>query len=459
MASPSKAAPPKTTLPRIVLVGPTNVGKSTLFNRLTKSRKAIVADRPGVTVDRHEMRLDESPIGPVEIVDTGGVGPEALRYPLGAEIERSASRAVEGAAVVLFVVDGTRECGVDELEVARWLRRQRQIDKTPIWVIVNKSDAKDCDESSYFSLGFDHLLKISAEHGYGILDIWDALNAALGSGGPLGEPVPEIKPEARIMVLGRPNVGKSTLLNAILGDDRHVVSEVAGTTRDVIESEYQRHGHRWRLVDTAGMRKPGRLEREVEWVAREKLKEAAREADIAVIVFDASEGISDMDASIAGLAVDFGLSVVLAINKTDRLQGGTAEQLVENLERTKDLKLDFLHWVPKVAISALTGRGVGELLKTVDRVLEGRRTRAQTSKLNALFEKKMRLHHHPLGPRGKTAKFYYLSQVSVSPPEFVLFSNLPGSGVHFSYRRFITNCLREEFGFEGTPIKLHFKQA
>jgi len=457
----TKASKPvQNEFPKIALVGPTNVGKSTLFNRLTKTRSAIVCDRPGVTVDRHEMRLTDSPLGIIDLVDTGGVGPQALSHPLGAEIERAAALAVEQSDVILFVVDGTREAGVEEFEVARWLRRQKNIDNKPIWVVCNKRDSHDFSEGSYFSLGFDHLVSLSAEHGEGILDLWDALHAYL-------EPVPVdpsiLTPEKeefpRVMVLGRPNVGKSTLLNSILGEERHVVSEVAGTTRDVIETEYKRHGFTWRLADTAGMRRPGRLERGVEWVTREKLKDAARRASVAVVLIDSTEGVTDLDSAIAGMAVDFGLSVVLAFNKTDKMRGDQTEDMVSKLDRTKDLKLDFLQWVPKVTISALTGKGVPELVRTIGKVLETRQSRVQTSRLNQIFEAKLRLHHHPIGPKGKPAKFYYLSQVSVDPPEFVLFSNMPGSAVHFSFRRFVTNTLRKEFGFEGTPIRLHFKTA
>jgi GTP-binding protein len=199
------------------------------------------------------------------------------------------------------------------------------------------------------------------------------------------------------------------------------------------------------------------LERDVEWVARLKLKELAKQADLAVVLIDASVGVTDLDAAIAGMAVDFGLSIVVALNKWDKMKGEDAEDRFSKLERTSDLKLDFLQWCPIVRISGLTGKGTAELLKTIDRVLEARQQRVQTSRLNRVFEQKLRLHAHPLGPRGKPAKFYYLSQISSDPPEFVLFSNIPGSAVHFSYRRFITNTLRQEFGFNGTPIRLHFK--
>ena len=405
----------------IAIVGPTNVGKSTLFNRMTHTRRAIVCDRPGVTVDRQEYLYEDSPVGPVKIVDTGGVGPEALRHPLGAEIERAASRAVSEADVVLFVVDGTREAGIEEFEVSTWLRKQKGLANENIWIVANKSDSKKFDPDSYYMLGFQKLLAISAEHDDGVIDLWEALGAKLGTkiSAVAEEPAPPAA--ARIMVLGRPNVGKSTLLNAILGDDRHVVSELPGTTRDTIESVYEHKGQLWSLCDTAGMRRPGRLEREVEWVAREKIKEAARKADLAVILIDSSEGVTEVDAAIAGMAVDFGLSVVLAFNKWDKMRGSEAPDLLHHFERSRDLKLDFLQWVPKVQISGLSGKGIPELLKSIQQVLQARSTRVQTAKLNEVFERKLRLHSHPMGPRAKAAKFYYLAQVEADPPQFVLF--------------------------------------
>ena len=444
----------KTGMRSIVLVGPTNVGKSTLFNRMTRTRAAIVCDRPGVTIDRHELVAKESPAGPVKIIDTGGVGLSLKDHPLGKEIERAAALAVQEADLLLFVVDGTRDAGTEEFEVASWLRRQKNIDNKSMWIIVNKKDSKKCDESSYHAMGFDRVCLISAEHDLGMEDLWEQIAAAFGGEAPALPETPEVP---RIIVLGRPNVGKSTLLNTILGDERHVVSEMPGTTRDVIESTYKRHDMLWRLCDTAGMRRPGRLEQDVEQIARYKLEDAARNADIAVVVIDSSEGVTDLDAAICGMAIDFGLSVVVAYNKTDKLKGDDQYDMEMKLERTKDLKLDFLTWCPSVRISALTGKGISELLKTMARVLKARADRVQTSKLNQLFERKLRHHSHPLGPKGKAAKFYYLSQIKSNPPEFVLFSNIPGPSIHFSYRRYITNSLRTAFGFEGTPVKLHFK--
>ncbi|MBS1984141.1 MAG: ribosome biogenesis GTPase Der [Bdellovibrionales bacterium] len=450
------------TKPRsIVLVGPTNVGKSTLFNKLTHTRAAIVCDRPGVTIDRHELTVKNSPVGLVRIVDTGGVGLSLKEHPIGREIERAAAEAVQEADLILFVVDGTQDAGIEEFEVATWLRKQKKIDNKAIWIIANKSDARRFSESSYHALGFDRVLAVSAEHGHGTPELWEQIDAFFGGHEEVPEeaPVPRQERLPAIVVLGRPNVGKSTLLNTIIGKERHVVSETAGTTRDVIESRFVRHGMEWRLLDTAGVRRPGRLERDVEWVARQKLEDAARTASLALLVIDSTEGVTDLDAAIAGMAQDFGLSLVLVFNKWDRMKGDELHDQLMKLERTKDLKMDFLHWCPVVRLSGLTGKGLSELMKTIDSVLEGRTTRVQTSMLNRLFEAKLRHHSHPSGQGGKPAKFYYLAQFKDSPPEFALFSNMQASNIHFSYKRYLMNCLREEFGFKGTPIRLHFKTS
>jgi GTP-binding protein len=446
------------SLHKIVLVGPTNVGKSALFNKLTHTRKAIVCDRPGVTVDRHEHIVAESPVGPLMVVDTGGVGIEARRHKLGVEIERAALVALKDASIVFFVVDGTRELGVDELEIASWLRKNLA-GNTPVWTLVNKLDDKRHDPSPFYALGFDRVQSVSAEHGLGLSELWTDIEEVLGA-----QALPPVETEEkpvipRVVILGRPNAGKSTLTNAILGEERHVVSEIPGTTRDPIESTLIRKGIAWTLIDTAGLRQPGRLERDVEWVAREKLKDQAQNSDVAVVVIDASQGVTDLDAAICGMATDFGLSVVVAFNKWDKMSGPEAEDLFSKFERSQDLKLEFLRWTPWIKMSALTGQGLKQLTTAIQEVMEARKQRVQTSKLNRLFEKTLRHHHHPMGPANRPAKFYYLSQVSANPPEFVLFSNLPGKSVHFSYRRFIVNTLRDEFGFKGTPIKLHFKQA
>ncbi len=443
---------------KVVIVGPTNVGKSTLFNRLSRSRRAIVCDRPGVTVDRHEMIVRESPIGSFELIDTGGVGPEAMTHPLGKEIERAAEDAVKTANIILFVVDGTQDPSLETVEIASWLRKRQKGSNGQIIVVANKSDVKKFDLEPYRDLGFPVVVGVSAENNLGMNELWDSLEARVGKSEDIEND--ESKTMPRLLVLGRPNVGKSTLLNSIIGRERHVVSAIPGTTRDPIETIQDVHGCVWKLCDTPGLRRPGRLERGVEWVAKEKLKDMAREADVALVVVDSIEGVTDQDSAIAGMAMDFGLSVIVVFNKWDLMGAGQdRDDKLFDLERSDDLKMEFLRFAPRVRVSGLSGRGVPSLLKTITRVHEARAQRVQTARLNKIFDVKFKGHSHPLGPKGKPAKFYYLSQVSASPPEFVLFSNLPAPSVHFSFRRYVVNTLRNEFGFEGTPIKLHFKIA
>jgi GTP-binding protein len=443
---------------KVVLVGPTNVGKSTLFNRMTRSRRAIVCDRPGVTVDRHEMVVRESPIGSFKLIDTGGVGAEARKHPLGKEIERAAEEAVSDAQAVLFVVDGTEEPSLEVIEIANWLRKRVKGNNHQIIVVANKSDVKKFDAEAYRSLGFPSVISVSAENNLGTDNLWQELEKVVGCSDE--EAPAENRGVPRLLVLGRPNVGKSTLLNSIIGRERHVVSAIPGTTRDPIETIQDVHGMTWKLCDTPGLRRPGRLERGVEWVAKEKLKDMAREADVALVVVDSEEGVTEQDAAIAGMAMDFGLSVIVVFNKWDLMGAGDErEDKLAHLERGDDLKLEFLRFAPRVRVSGLSGRGVPQLLKTISRIFDARMQRVQTARLNRVFDVKFKGHSHPMGPKGRPAKFYYLSQVSASPPEFVLFSNLPAQSVHFSFRRYVVNTLRSEFGFEGTPIKLHFKTA
>jgi GTP-binding protein len=448
-------------LGKVVIVGPTNVGKSTLFNRLTRSRRAIVCDRPGVTVDRHEMIVRDSPIGNFELIDTGGVGAEARTHPLGKEIERAAEEAVKTANVILFVVDGTQEPSLEIIEISNWLRKRVKGTNEQIVIVANKLDVKRFDLEPYRALGFSSVIGVSAENNLGIDDLWQILEERIGkSEEETEDEAAGAKAMPRLLVLGRPNVGKSTLLNSIIGRERHVVSAIPGTTRDPIETIQDVHGMIWKLCDTPGLRRPGRLERGVEWVAKEKLKDMAREADVALVVMDSVEGVTDQDASIAGMAMDFGLSVIIVFNKWDLMGAGQdRDDNLFDLERSDDLKMEFLRFAPRVRVSGLSGRGIPQLLKTITRIHEARAQRVQTAQLNKIFDVKFKGHSHPLGPKGRPAKFYYLSQVSACPPEFVLFSNLPSQSVHFSFRRYVVNTLRTEFGFEGTPIKLHFKEA
>jgi GTP-binding protein len=266
------------------------------------------------------------------------------------------------------------------------------------------------------------------------------------------------KPDAQVVVLGRPNVGKSTLMNRLIGENRHVVSNMPGTTRDPIASDIHYEASKWRLFDTAGLRRPGRRERGVEWVAGNKVQELAMKADVALLVIDSDEGVTDMDAAIGGMAIDAGMSVVVVYNKWDLMKGEEKQDKLLSLERTKDLKIEFLSWCPQIKVSAKTGRGVEEILPLVERIRAARNNRIQTSKLNSFFEEYVKGHEHPAVDNNKRVSFYYITQTDISPPTFVLFTNVDANKIHFSFRRYLVNSLRKAFNFEGTPIKLHFKK-
>jgi GTP-binding protein len=344
-----------------------------------------------------------------------------------------------------------------DTSIARWIRKDSYKDKSDIIVVVNKVDRKDFDADEFYKLGFSDVVPVSAEHSTGIEDLWDLLKAKLEAK-VLSEPENTEKPGTEILVLGRPNVGKSTLMNRVIGENRHVVSDVAGTTRDPIASDIRYHDFTWRLFDTAGLRRPGRRERGVEWVAGNKVKDLAAQADVAMLIVDANEGVTDMDAAIGGMAVDFGMSVLVIYNKWDLITGEEKFDKLLTLERTKDMKLEFLEWCPQLKISAKTGRGTEEILPVVERLVKARQYRVQTSKLNEFFNEYVKEHEHPAVEGNKRVSFYYITQTNISPPTFVLFTNVEPNKIHFSFRRYLVNSLRKAFPFEGSPIKLHFKK-
>lgn len=451
----------------IVLWGPTNVGKSTLFNKLTSTRKAIVANRPGVTVDTHQLTFERDGLGEVRVIDSGGVGSGLLAHQLKDEIEVRAMRALAEADMVLFVVDGTKVEG--ELpDLARLLRKELgkfSDKKVPVAVVVNKADRNDFQEHNFFELGFKDIFPVSAEHSKGIGDLWNFIFDHKAEVKP--SPAPGVETEKpkecpRVLILGRPNVGKSTLMNHLSGKNISAVSEMAGTTRDSISEKADVDASfEILLTDTAGMRRPGRREREVEWVATNKIVDLSRRADVAVLVLDGDEGVTDQDAAIAGFALDAGLSLVIAINKWDLVkEDKDTEYKLQEVERSKDLKMAFLEWCPVVRISAKTGLGIKTLKEKIIEVTQARAERVQTAELNAVFESKIMGRSGAVNHGGGAReRLYYMSQVASNPPEFILFCNMAADKIHFSFRRYVTNVLREEFGFHGTPIRLHFKKS
>jgi GTP-binding protein len=425
--------------PRIALVGRPNVGKSTLFNRICGQRKAIVDSRPGSTRDRNYAQTEWDGRG-FELIDTGGLllaSDDPLLGPASAQAER----AIDEADLVVLVVDARAGLLPDDEGIARQLRRKGR----RVIVAANKVEGR-IDVSEFSRLGFEVLLPISAEHSRGIDDLLEAALARLPEGPGAASPGGVLP----VAIVGRPNVGKSSMLNRLLGSDRALVSTIAGTTRDAVDSELVRDGRRYRLVDTAGIRKVRALKQGVDHVSVVLAKRSIERADVVVLVVDAGAGVVDMDATIAGYATEAGRGVVIAANKWDlaRARGVKPELLHQDLRD----RLKFLAWAPIVNTSATEGRGMGSLLETVDKVAESQRTRVATGPLNRAIAKAVA--EHPPASRGKQpVRVLFGSQIGVLPPTFAL-SLSQAVSLHFSYLRYLENRLRDAFGFEGTPIVL-----
>ena len=441
MSSPS--------LPTVVLVGRPNVGKSTLFNKITGQRRSIVAPVAGTTRD-----VLEAPAvwanRELTLVDTGGLF-GATTDPLHDMVAANGLKALDRADVVVFAVDGREGLVPGDLEIARRLHELGR----PIVLAVNKTDDRRASArvGEFHELGFDPVVEVSAEHGDGVADLLDAVVARFGPAprpGPAPEPEP---PETAIAIVGRPNVGKSSLVNRLVREERVLVSEMPGTTRDSVDVVMRWHGKSLRLVDTAGMRRPGRVAEagQVESVSVTLARRAIERADVAVLVVDAIEGAGDREGAIAGEATEAGCGIVIAINKWDLVQG-RGEEFVKAFDDKLRFQLKFLEYAPLVRISALTGDRTGRLLEVIDRVAEARRRRVPTGELNR-FLAEVTAAHPPVSPGRHEVRILYGSQVGVAPPSFVLFTNVATS-FHFSYERFLINQLRKAFGFEGTPIRL-----
>lgn len=447
------------TRAKIVLVGPTNVGKSTIFNRLTRTMRAIVCNRKGVTVDSHSLIYNPPELSySIELIDTGGMGQEVLQvHDLGKEIHAKAEESIREADIILLVVDGTTEISTDVWELTASIRKLQK-KNAKVFVLANKVDCKAHQIDEFYALGFEKIFAVSPEHNLGFADLWSAIDLHCMDQELVCRD--EYDPEEevpKVIVVGRPNTGKSSLLNAISQSDRHVVSKYSGTTRDPIESKVTLGKNvEWSLCDTAGIRRPGRLDRGVEWVAKDKIKKLLKCADIAIMMFDSTEGVTDLDISIVNLAAESGCSLMFVFNKWDLVEKDEDQQ--NTITRLYDLRLKAFPWVPVTNTNAKDGVGVDELLKEIKKVLISRATRVTTSTVNKFFEARVKTHSHPLIKGYHSAKFYYMSQVANSPPKFLVSSNVADEKIHFAYRRYVLNCLRDEFGFQGTPIQLEFRK-
>lgn len=439
VAAEEDPAPP----PLVALVGRPNVGKSQLFNRLTRTRRALVEPLAGTTRDRQYGYFDWRGRR-VRVVDTGGVeGPDA--DPFAEPIRQQVLRALEEAAVIVFVVDAAGAAGADH-EIAGLLRRTAR----PVLLVANKADRSEARHNlpELFALGLGEPMPISAYHGQGVADLMDRLLAALPESAPRPQPPGEIPP-LRLALVGRPNVGKSSLLNAILGEERTIVSPVAGTTRDAIDTPFTFEGRAMTLVDTAGIRRRGKVRPGVERHSVAQAERAVDRADVVVLVIDQTEPTAAQDTHIAGYVADQGKGLVLVVNKWDLAEPGTDRH---RFAGQVDARYRFVPWAPVLFTSAVRGTGVRELLEMAMHVEEVRRRRVPTAELNRVLQRAF-ADHHPRSVHGRRLKLLYATQAAVAPPTVVLFVNDPEL-LHFAYRRYIENRLREAFEFEGAAIRI-----
>lgn len=441
--SGNKAQP---RLPLIAVVGRPNVGKSTLFNRLAGSRLALVDDEPGVTRDRIYSRMEW--LGRVwALVDTGGFEPEA--GDILAHMRAQTEAAIAEADAVIFLLDGKKGINPADHEVAMALRKSAK----PVFYVVNKVDGPRHEGrvADFHELGADRLFAVSATHGYAVDELLDAI-AERVPGVPQAELEEEEDARVRVAVIGKPNVGKSTLINALLGQDRLLVHDRPGTTRDAIDTEVRINNKTYLFVDTAGMRRKSRIDTRLERYSAMRALKSIERCHLAIIIMDAKEGVVDQDAKIAGLAHDRGRAIILVFNKWDLVED--TEKARARLERQVADRLPHVAYAPVLTISALEKKRVGKLGQLIEQVTEQHNKRVSTGELNRRLEAWLSETPPPSG--AKPVKIFYASQTGVRPPSFVFFANRP-ENVPTSYQRYLTNRLRDAYGFEGTPIKTFFR--
>ena len=429
--------------PIVAIVGRPNVGKSTLFNQIGKKRVSIVDDMPGVTRDR--IYLDAEWLNKeFTMIDTGGIEFDESNHILYS-MRQQAEIAMDEADVILFLVDGRAGLTTSDEEVAKILRRT----KKPAVLAVNKIDSPQLEANIYefYSLGLGDPIPLSATNVMNLGDLLDAVVAAF----PEHQAEEKDEDEISIAVIGRPNVGKSSLVNQLLGEERVIVSDVAGTTRDAIDTHFVKDDMKFMLIDTAGMRRRGKIDEPVERYSVMRSLRAVDRADVVLLLINAFEGITEQDKKIAGYAHESGKGVVIVVNKWDIFPDKTDKSTLEFTEKLRE-EIGFLQYAPILYASALTGQRVARVTELVKYVAEQQSMRIKTSVLNELIRDAVSINPPPMH-RGRRLKILFMTQADIKPPKFIIFVNDPDL-MHFSYLRFIENRLREMYGFEGTPIRL-----
>ncbi len=433
--------------PIVAVVGRPNVGKSTLVNRLAQTQDAIVHESRGVTRDRSYHDADWNG-RTFTLVDTGGIEPMKSDDVFATSIRDQALAAAEEADAILFVVDGTVGVTEEDETVARLLKRV----KKPTFLLVNKLDNPEREEErlwEFYSLGVGDPRPVSAVHGHGTGDLLDEVVAVLPEEVEEDDPYGDL---LSIAIIGRPNAGKSSLFNKVIGSDRSIVSDVAGTTRDAIDTIIERDGKHYRLVDTAGIRKKSTVYENIEYYSMVRGLRAIDRADVALLVVDSSIGVTEQDQKVAGLAIERGCALIVLLNKWDLLKDDRArEQVMETVAR----RLTMAPWAPQLRISALTGRSVEKIWNLVEKAAASRASKVSTSRLNQ-FLTELREFGHTIVDGKRRLRMHYVTQTGVKPPTFTFFVN-HADMVDDTYQRYIENRMRGAFDFEGTPIRLRFR--
>jgi len=437
----------KTSKPIVAVVGRPNVGKSTLFNALAGEKISIVKDTPGITRDRIYADVDWLD-RTFTLIDTGGIEPDS-RDVILSQMRAQAQIAIDTADVILFLVDVKQGLVDADSKVADMLRRSHK----PVLLVVNKVDSQDkymADVYEFYNLGMGEPYPISAANKMGLGDLLDQVIALF----PEGAEEEEEDERPRVAIVGKPNVGKSSLINKLLGEERMIVSDIAGTTRDAVDTEITRGGREYVFIDTAGLRRKSKVKEELERYMILRTVSAVERAEVVVLVIDAVEGVTEQDAKIAGIAHERGKAVIIAVNKWDALEKDdkTIYRMTEKVRNT----LSYMPYAEILFVSAKTGQRLDKLFDVIDMVSENHAMRVATGVLNEIMSEAVALQQPPTD-KGKRLRLYYITQVSVKPPTFVIFVN-NRELMHFSYTRYIENQIRETFGFRGTPLRFIIRE-